>query len=141
MKVFCTPCMCLQFGFVIFWWKDFGAKAANKMLVKLTPGLVRNRGKLRQCKAGTHERHFLLQRGLVDWVRLVSDKFNLCRNCYHLGNCDNFYFTIEFEYQMWVWIVWIFESDQIPNSKLTNKSNPNTDKPKDFWIRPNINEY
>jgi hypothetical protein len=28
----------LQFGFVIFWQKDFGAKAAHKMLVKLTPG-------------------------------------------------------------------------------------------------------
>jgi hypothetical protein len=27
--------MCLQFGFVIFWKKDFGAKAAHKMLVKL----------------------------------------------------------------------------------------------------------
>jgi hypothetical protein len=30
--------MCLQFGLVIFWQKDFGAKAAHKMLVKLTPG-------------------------------------------------------------------------------------------------------
>jgi hypothetical protein len=30
--------MCLQFGFVIFWLKDFGAKAAHKMLGKLTPG-------------------------------------------------------------------------------------------------------
>ncbi len=29
--------MWLQFGFVIFWKKDFGAKAAHKMLVKLTP--------------------------------------------------------------------------------------------------------
>jgi hypothetical protein len=29
--------MCLKFGFVIFWQKDFGAKAAHKMLVKLTP--------------------------------------------------------------------------------------------------------
>jgi hypothetical protein len=29
--------MCLQFWFVIFWQKDFGAKAAHKMLVKLTP--------------------------------------------------------------------------------------------------------
>jgi hypothetical protein len=29
--------MCLQFGFVIFGRKDFGAKAAHKMLVKLTP--------------------------------------------------------------------------------------------------------
>jgi hypothetical protein len=30
--------MCLQFGFVIVWRKDFGAKAASKMLVKLTRG-------------------------------------------------------------------------------------------------------
>ncbi len=30
--------MCSQFGFVFFWRKDFGAKAAHKMLVKLTPG-------------------------------------------------------------------------------------------------------
>ncbi len=38
--------MCLKFGFVIFWQKDFGAKAAHKMyeksgrkiLVKLTQG-------------------------------------------------------------------------------------------------------
>jgi hypothetical protein len=30
--------MCLQFGFVIFWQKDFSEKAAHKMLVKLTPG-------------------------------------------------------------------------------------------------------
>jgi hypothetical protein len=30
--------MCLQFGFVIFWQKDFGTKGAHKMLVKLTPG-------------------------------------------------------------------------------------------------------
>jgi hypothetical protein len=29
--------MCLQFGFLIFWQKDFGTKAAHKMLVKLTP--------------------------------------------------------------------------------------------------------
>ncbi len=36
-KVLCTPFMCLQVGFVIFWQKYFGAKAAHKMLVKLTP--------------------------------------------------------------------------------------------------------
>jgi hypothetical protein len=30
--------MCLKFGFVIFWQKDFGTKAAHKMLVKLTSG-------------------------------------------------------------------------------------------------------
>jgi hypothetical protein len=28
--------VCFQFGFVIFWQKDLGAKAAHKMLVKLT---------------------------------------------------------------------------------------------------------
>jgi hypothetical protein len=33
-KVFCTAFMCLQFGFVNFWQKDFAAKAAHKMLVK-----------------------------------------------------------------------------------------------------------
>jgi len=39
MQVFCAAFMCLlNFGFVIFWRKDFGAKAAHKMLVKLTPG-------------------------------------------------------------------------------------------------------
>ncbi len=38
MEVFGPAFMCLQFGFVIFWQKDFGEKAAHKMLVKLTPG-------------------------------------------------------------------------------------------------------
>jgi hypothetical protein len=38
MKVICAAFLCLQFGIVIFWQKDFGAKAAHKMLVKLTPG-------------------------------------------------------------------------------------------------------
>jgi hypothetical protein len=37
-KVFCAAFMCLHIGFVIFWQKNFGAKAAHKMLVKLTPG-------------------------------------------------------------------------------------------------------
>jgi hypothetical protein len=37
-KVFCAAFMCLQFGSVIFWRQDFGVKAANKMLVTLTPG-------------------------------------------------------------------------------------------------------
>jgi hypothetical protein len=40
MKVFCVAFMCLQFGFVIFWRKDFSAKAAHTMLVKLTPALL-----------------------------------------------------------------------------------------------------
>ncbi len=37
-KVICTAFKCLQFGFVNFWQKDFGTKAAHKMLVKLKPG-------------------------------------------------------------------------------------------------------
>jgi len=35
-KVFCTAFLWLQFGFLIFWHKNIGAKAAGKMLVKLT---------------------------------------------------------------------------------------------------------
>jgi hypothetical protein len=37
MKVFCAAFTYLQFGFEIFWRKDFGTKAAHKMLVNLTP--------------------------------------------------------------------------------------------------------
>ncbi len=37
-KVICAAFQCLQFGFVIIQRKDFVAKAAHKMLVKLTPG-------------------------------------------------------------------------------------------------------
>jgi hypothetical protein len=37
-KFLCAASMRLQFGFAMFWHKDFGAKAARKMLVKLTPG-------------------------------------------------------------------------------------------------------
>jgi hypothetical protein len=39
-KVFCAAVMCLQIGFVIFWWMDFGAKDAHEILVKLTPELL-----------------------------------------------------------------------------------------------------
>ncbi len=35
---FCPAFMCLQFEFVVFWQKDFGAKAAHKILVNLLPG-------------------------------------------------------------------------------------------------------
>ncbi len=38
MKVFYAVFLRLQFGFVIFWQKEFGTKAAHKILVKLTPG-------------------------------------------------------------------------------------------------------
>jgi hypothetical protein len=41
-KFFAQLFKCLQFGFVIFWQKDFGAKAAHKMLVKLTSGSIYN---------------------------------------------------------------------------------------------------
>jgi hypothetical protein len=41
-KVLCTAFKCLQFGFVIFWRKDFGTKAAHKMLVKFTQAIQLN---------------------------------------------------------------------------------------------------
>jgi hypothetical protein len=37
-KRFCGAFVCLHFGFVIFWRKDFGAKNAYKMLGKLASG-------------------------------------------------------------------------------------------------------
>ncbi len=52
---------------------------------------------------------------------------------FFIGNFDNFYFTFEFEIQMWVRIYQIFERDQIPIHHLSNKSNLNTDKPKVFF--------
>jgi hypothetical protein len=52
MKVFCAAFMCLQFGFVIFWQKDFGAKATHKMLVKLIPGSATN---LHNAQSGQHK--------------------------------------------------------------------------------------
>ncbi len=39
-NVLWAPFTCLQFGFVIYWQKDFGAKGAHKMLVKSTPSLT-----------------------------------------------------------------------------------------------------
>jgi hypothetical protein len=61
--------MCLQFGFVIFWRKDFGTKAAHKMLVKLTQGRhprslfdARGNGQLSKCqfiKKSTSRKHQL----------------------------------------------------------------------------------
>jgi len=37
-KVFCAAFLHLQFGIVISWQKNIAAKAARKMLVKLTEG-------------------------------------------------------------------------------------------------------
>jgi len=41
MKVFCTASLQFQFDFVIFWCNNFGARAACKMLMKLTIGKCR----------------------------------------------------------------------------------------------------
>ncbi len=45
-KFLSTALKCLQFGFLIFWRKDFGTKAAYKMWVKLTPSLLNLGAKL-----------------------------------------------------------------------------------------------
>jgi hypothetical protein len=46
----------MQFGFVIFWQKDLGAKAANKMLVKLTPA---NDGRVKMAEKSLSYRNAL----------------------------------------------------------------------------------
>ncbi len=38
LNCFFAAFLYLQFGFVIFWCKNIGAKGARKMLIKLTPG-------------------------------------------------------------------------------------------------------
>ena len=40
-KLFCTPFMCLHFGFVIFWQKEIGTKTAlrNDFNVKISPSI------------------------------------------------------------------------------------------------------
>ncbi len=38
-KVFCAAFLKLEFSFVTFWQKNIGAKAAPKMLMKLTTGI------------------------------------------------------------------------------------------------------
>jgi len=38
MEVFYTAFLLLQLGFVIFWQKNIGKKAAHKMLMKLNTG-------------------------------------------------------------------------------------------------------
>jgi hypothetical protein len=60
MKVFCAAFMCLQLGIVIFWQKDFGAKAAHKMLVKLTPA--------KTYLAGFEIGQDLLVRRVINWM-------------------------------------------------------------------------
>jgi hypothetical protein len=55
--------MCLQLGFVIFWQKDFGATAAHKMLVKLTPEVNANKKILIFCKLD----HFSAMRRILHY--------------------------------------------------------------------------
>jgi hypothetical protein len=52
--------MCLKFGFVIFWQKDFGAKAVHKMLVKLTPGGILDLALVLQQKNLNAQSSFIL---------------------------------------------------------------------------------
>jgi hypothetical protein len=43
-----------------------------------------------------------------------------CENDSSVGNCKKFYFTFEFEYQMWDKIFQKFEKDQISIGHLLN---------------------
>jgi len=52
MKVLCAAFLLLQFGFVIFWQKNSGKKAACKMLMKLTTGRLATRAFLQGIASG-----------------------------------------------------------------------------------------
>ncbi len=69
--------MCLQFGFVIFWQKDFGAKGALKMLVKLTPGRVSR-------SSSVDRRIPYLIKSLMGWIwqhDKRTDDYKIILNC------------------------------------------------------------
>jgi hypothetical protein len=79
-KVFCATFMCLQFGFVIFWRKDFGTTAAHKMLVKLTPGVSYSDGGIRSLTikvAGTLQCTTLTPVRLALLIIIEITKINL----------------------------------------------------------------
>ena len=83
-KVLCSAFMCLQFGFVIFWQKDFGAKAAHKMLVKLTPGelktlVANNRHTGQTLGASVTKKKMFYSRDSMP---------SLTRRCHKLLNCN-----------------------------------------------------
>jgi len=65
-KVFCAAFLYLQFGYVIFWLKNVGAKAVHKMLVKLTTDSstwrsVRHTcGRLSTTSSSPHHKHLRL---------------------------------------------------------------------------------
>ncbi len=46
-----------------------------------------------------------------------------------VGNCNKFYFTFEFELQIWARKYQRFKKDRIPIHYLLNNSVPNTDQP------------
>jgi hypothetical protein len=67
-KVLYAAFMCLQFGFLIFWRQDFGAKAAHKMLVKLTPGEYSKKyATIADYIEGKWAKEYRFYRGLYTW--------------------------------------------------------------------------
>jgi len=56
MKMFFATFLFIQFGFVVFWQKNIGAKAAHKMLMKLTKGLLQETNRSAQQSHHTSSR-------------------------------------------------------------------------------------
>ncbi len=57
------------------------------------------------------------------------------------GNCDKFYLTFVVGIQNWDQMYQIFKRNRTPICYLSNKLNPNTEKPNTFefdWILTNI---
>ncbi len=74
MKVFCVAFMCLQFGFVIFWRKGFGAKAAHKMSVKLTPARNQHFSFLLTFV------NYVRKKSLINWAQMWLEGDNKARS-------------------------------------------------------------
>jgi hypothetical protein len=75
---------CLQFGFVIFWQKDLGAKAAHKMLVKLTPGRLLQSNFILNCLCSKCYINFMRRNHLKSATSPSKMKLDLM--CFNSGN-------------------------------------------------------
>jgi len=53
--VLCSAFICIQFGFVVLWPLNYGAKAAHEMLVKLKKGLASRNYRNMNSKSGAQK--------------------------------------------------------------------------------------
>jgi hypothetical protein len=73
----------LTIGFVIFWQKDFGAKAAHKMLVKLTPSVINRIMYLTAWSSITHKVCHYLKNTVLIFISDTAHSSNVWEHCLH----------------------------------------------------------